>query len=140
MPNHFHLLVKQVLEKGIVKFMGNIQNGYVKYINIKEERAGPLFQSTFKAKRIETDEQLLHVSRYIHLNPVTAYLVESEKIIEYPWSSLSSYLSNTSPKQSFINTEIINSFFKNQKNHKEFILNQVEYQRELAKIKHLILE
>lgn len=142
MPNHFHLLLKQILEKGIVKFMGNVQNSYVKYLNIKEKRVGPLFQSAFKAKIIETEEQLLHVSRYIHLNPVTAYLIKQEKLIEYPWSSLSSYLNNNNifPKKLFVNTKIINIFFKTQENHKEFIFDQVEYQRELAKIKHLVLE
>lgn len=140
MPNHFHLLIKQISERGIIKFMANIQNGYVKYLNIKENRVGPLFQSAFKAKRIETEEQLLHVYRYIHLNPITAYLVETKKLTQYPWSSLSSYFSGTSKKYSFISTELISSFFKNQESHKKFIFDQIEYQRELDKIKHLVLE
>src|SRR3989338_6010554 len=61
MNNHFHFLLKQLTKNGISRFMANLQNGYAKYFNIKTRRAGPLFQSIFKAVRIATDEQLLHV-------------------------------------------------------------------------------
>lgn len=140
MPNHYHFLLKQVSEKGITNFMGNIQNSYVKYLNIKEDRVGPLYQSPFKAKRIETDEQLLHVSRYIHLNPSTGFVVEIEKLTEYPWSSLPTYLGKTSKSFSFVNPKPILDSFKNPDQYKEFVFNQAEYQRELAKIKHLVME
>ncbi len=138
MPNHFHFLLKQISDKGIIKFMSNLQNGYVKYLNIKGGRVGPLFQSAFKAKHIESDEQLLHVSRYIHLNPTTSYLVSKEKLSQYPWSSFPSYIGSS--LYLFVNTEIINSFFKDQEKHKEFIIDQIDYQRQLANIKHLVLE
>lgn len=140
MTNHFHFLLKQISKKGITNFMGNIQNSYVKYLNIKKGRGGPLFQSSFKAVRIETDEQLLHVSRYIHLNPSTGYLVEIEKLKEYLWSSLHAYLDNNSQEVTFINPELVLNLFKDKKKYKEFVFDQAEYQRELANIKHLILE
>lgn len=140
MPNHFHFLLKQISEKGLVHFIGNVQNSYVKYLNIKEGRAGPLFQSAFKAKRIETDQQLIHVSRYIHLNPSTSYLTEIKNLITYPWSSLSSYTNQSLNTLSFINTEIILSLFKNLEGYKNFVFDQAEYQRELNKIKHLVME
>ena len=140
MPNHFHFLLKQVTGNGVSVFMRNLQNSYVKYFNIKNERAGPLFQSMFKAVRIETDEQLLHVSRYIHLNPSTSYIVEPERLKDYNWSSLRIYLDNGSFDYSFVSSEIISSFFKNGKEYKKFVLDQASYQRELDKIKHLILE
>lgn len=140
MPNHFHLLLKQITEKGITSFMSNTQNGYAKYFNIKEGRGGPLFQSAFKAVRIETDEQLLHVLRYIHLNPSTGYVVEIEKLTEYPWSSLPDYLENINQRFAFVNPKVILNFFKNREKYKEFVFNQAEYQRELANIKHLTLE
>lgn len=73
MSNHFHLLLKQIKNKGIPKMLANLQNGYARYFNLKHKRRGPLFQSMFKAIRVETDEQLLHVSRYIHLNPSSSY-------------------------------------------------------------------
>src|SRR4029078_7647302 len=73
MPNHVHFLLKNMTEKGISHFMRNFQHSYSKYFNIKTHRTGTLFQPMFHAVRIETDEQLIHVSRYIHLNPVTSY-------------------------------------------------------------------
>jgi putative transposase len=140
MPNHFHLLLKQISDKGISVFMTNLQNSYVKYFNIKNERAGPLFQSMFKAIRVETDEQLLHVSRYIHLNPSTAYIVEPENLEDYRWLSLRDYLNKDSDSLSFVKSEAILSFFKKREDYGEFVLDQASYQRELDKIKHLALE
>ena len=85
MPNHFHLLGQQSTENGISKFMSQIQNSYTKYFNTKRKRIGSLLQGQFKAKRIETEEQLIHVSRYIHLNPYSSFIVKSTKQLkEYP--------------------------------------------------------
>lgn len=139
MPNHFHFLLKQLTEKGISVFLSNLQNGYAKYLNIKNDRVGPLFQSMFKAVRIATDEQLLHVSRYIHLNPSTGYLVEPENLLEYKWSSLGTYMKNGSAYP-FVKTELLASYFKNLDSYSKFILDQADYQKQLDRIKHLILE
>ena len=68
MPNHLHLLLRQLMDGGISKFMSNFANSYTRYFNTKSKRKGPVFEGKFKAKRIETDEQLLHLSRHIHLN------------------------------------------------------------------------
>lgn len=137
-PNHLHLLLKQISNNGIKAFMGNVQNGYAKYLNIKSGRAGPLFQSTFKAVRIETDKQLLHVSRYIHLNPSTSYLVEIDKLAEYPWSSLQDYINDSA--SSLIFQGYVLGLFKSREKYKDFIFDQAQYQRELAGIKHLTFE
>lgn len=138
MPNHLHFLLKSLTEDGVIKFMSNLQNSYAKYFNIRHERTGSLFQPMFKAVRIESDEQLIHVCRYIHLNPVTAYLVKTiEDLENYPWSSYIYYLSNS---LSFISKELILSFFKNLKEFKKFTADQVDYQRRLNLIKHLSLE
>ena len=90
MPNHCHFLVRQVKEDGIAKFVSQLFNSYTKYFNTKYQRVGALFQGVFKAVRIETDEQLVHVSRYIHLNPAVSQL--DDNLINYPWSSLAEYL------------------------------------------------
>src|SRR3989344_2506445 len=75
MPNHFHLLLRENSSKRVQTFLSNFQNSFAKFFNIKNNRFGTLFQRPFKAKHIDTDGELLHVSRYIHLNPVTAYII-----------------------------------------------------------------
>ena len=68
MPNHFHMLVRQKKEKGIVKFMQKLGTGYTMYFNQKYERVGPLFQGRFKAITVLKEEHLLYLPSYIHLN------------------------------------------------------------------------
>ena len=139
MPNHFHFLLKQKLDRGISKFIKYLQASYALYFNTKYERIGPLLQGQFKAGRIEDDEQLLHVSRYIHLNPYTSYLLKDIKELEvYPWSSFLNYLGKSEHK--ICSTDEVLSFFKDKQKYKEFVFNQADYQRKLEDIKHLVLE
>ncbi len=70
MPNHFHLLVKQTVSRTIEMFMRSLCTRYVQYFNHRNNhRVGPLFQDAYKAVLVESPEHLLHLSRYIHLNP-----------------------------------------------------------------------
>jgi len=68
LPNHFHFILKQVVEGGISEFMKRLQGGYTWYFNQKEKRSGSLFQGTFKSKYIDSDGYLLHASVYVNLN------------------------------------------------------------------------
>ena len=141
MPNHFHFLLKQVTENGISIFTANFTNSYTRYFNSKEERVGPLFQGLFKAVRIESDEQLIHVSRYIHLNPVSSFLIKDEDLERYEWSSYPEYIHSS--HGSFISMEQILSFFPKKRAHikyREFVLDQIDYAKTLEQIKHLIME
>lgn len=138
MPNHFHLLLRQEIDNGISNYLSQIQNSYTKYFNTKFKETGHLFQGRFKAIRIETDEQLIHVSRYIHLNPYTSYIVkEISELLEYEWSSLPEYLD----KRGYLcEVEDVMSNFKDINSYKQFIIDQAEYQRTLGTIRHLLLE
>lgn len=139
MPNHVHFLVKEITERGISTFMRKFQNSYAKYFNTKTKRSGSVFQSMFKAVRITTDAQLLHVARYIHLNPLTSFIIKDIKELEkYPWSSFQSYLSNN--PSGAITTETVLKFFPSKDKFIKFTHDQIEYQKELNKIKHLLLE
>lgn len=139
MDNHFHFLLRQLVPNGIVRFMSNFQNSYTRYFNTKHERIGQLFLNQFKAVRISTDEQLVHVSRYIHLNPLTSYLVkEYVDLKEYKWSSFGEYSNLGLIKM--CNTNVITGFFSKKNTYEKFLVDQVSYQRELDRIKHLILE
>lgn len=139
MPNHFHLLLNQMKDNGISKFMANLQNSFTRYFNTKHERIGPLLQGQFKAVLIEDDNQLLHLSRYIHLNPYSSYIVKNLGILEeYPWSSFPEYLGRTAIE--ICNKNVILSQFKDRIAYKKFVFDQADYQRKLEAIKHLVLE
>lgn len=139
MPNHLHFLLKQVLDGGIRRFMRNIQDAYAKYFNTKYKRSGSLFQLMFRAVRIETNEQLTHVCRYIHLNPLTSYILrETEELRNYEWSSFGSYTEEL--PYHFIDTEFILNILDNRDRLIKFTFDQLDYQRELDNVKHLILE
>ncbi len=88
MPNHFHFLVRQNTINGITKLMRAICTNYVMYFNKKYDRVGTLFQGKYKGILIDNDTYLLHLSRYIHLNPVG--MGSDPK--SYPYSSYSYYL------------------------------------------------
>ena len=77
MPNHFHILVKEIKKGGISAFMEKLTTGYSMYFNKRNDRVGPLFQGTFKAQHITRDEHLKYLYAYIHLNPV--------KLIDSRW-------------------------------------------------------
>ncbi|HCB22750.1 hypothetical protein A3B42_01190 [Candidatus Daviesbacteria bacterium RIFCSPLOWO2_01_FULL_38_10] len=139
MPNHIHFLLKEIREKGISTFMRKFQDSYAKYFNTRTKRSGSLFQSMFKAVRILTEEQLLHVTRYIHLNPVTAYILKDlNELSNYSWSSYPIYIGKQS--SDIISTNEILGFFSSKDKFIKFTEDQIDYQRELDKIKHLLLE
>ena len=136
MPNHYHLLVKQLSDSGIAKYIGNVQNSFAKFYNLKNDRHGTLFEHAFKAKFIETDEEFLHVSRYIHLNPVTSRLIDVDQLATYPWTSLPHYIKG----DGFISSEKILDMLSSKGNFLRFINDQVDYQKKLHDIKHLIID
>lgn len=140
MPNHYHILIEQVADKGIQKYIANFQNSFTRFFNVKNKRKGSLFLPRFKAVRIENDEQLLHVTRYIHLNPLTSFIVESfDKLVRYPYSSLPLYC-NEVEIYSICSTERIKSYFKESSSFQKFHQDNVEYQQQLGKIKHACID
>lgn len=66
MPNHFHFLLKQSKANSIDKLMNSLGTRYTMYFNRKYKRVGGLYQDVYKAVLVQTDEQLIHLSCYIH--------------------------------------------------------------------------
>ncbi len=98
MPNHFHMLVRQLHDGGITLFMRKLSTGYTMYFNKRYERSGVLFQGRYKAKHVADQQYLAHLTHYIHANPIahaTSAEVEppqSSKVLDaYPWSSWHTY-------------------------------------------------
>lgn len=102
MPNHFHLILRPIVENGITDFMRRLLTGYAMYFNIKYKRKGVLFETNYKSILIEDEEYLKHLSRYIHFNPkaivscennfVENILPASEILKKYKWSSFLDYV------------------------------------------------
>ncbi len=92
MSNHYHLLLRPLVEGGVAKFMTKINTGFTMYFNKRYERSGHLFQGRYKHKEIDTESSLLYVSAYIHLNPVRANICQSAE--QYPWSSCKDFVSD----------------------------------------------
>ena len=136
MPTHIHLILRQLKKDGISIFMGKVLNSYTRYFNLKNKRKGPLWESKFKNVEVGTDEQLLHLTRYIHLNPVTANLVEDPH--EWSFSSYKEYLGEKQLKESICNYSRLLDVIP--EDYKEFVSSRKEYQRDLAGLKELYLE
>ncbi|OGE26600.1 hypothetical protein A3C26_04330 [Candidatus Daviesbacteria bacterium RIFCSPHIGHO2_02_FULL_39_12] len=111
MPNHFHLLIKQKTAGLIDKFMNSLGTRYTMYFNKKHKRVGPLYQDVYKAVMIKSDEQLLHLTSYIHRNPILKRLLQEDVLrvcLSQP-SSLSEYLGNS--QFSWVHPEEILAYF-----------------------------
>jgi len=134
MPDHYHLLVKEIKENGVTQFLQKCNTSVAKYINTKKERRGPLFESRFKAKHINSNKYLLHLSLYIHLNPLDFldsknwrrgdlknWDLKKKKLLKYPWSSLRSFLYNDFEDPILSGTEIVSDQFKNKKDYDLFL-------------------
>lgn len=113
MPNHFHLLVKQLNERSIHEFMHSISTRYSIYFNKKYKRVGKLFQNAYKAALITDDPYLLHLSLYIHRNPL-----EHIKDLKSAYSSYAEYLKLRHTP--WINSSIILSYFSSPNNPNKY--------------------
>lgn len=138
MPNHFHLLLKQRLDGGISLFMKKITDSYTRYYNTKNKRVGPVFQGAFKAIHVSSEEQLLHLSRYIHINPLVSAVVRESEFMTYPWSSLHDYAGGI--PSSFVSTEPVLQHFRSPQEYIQFVVDRIEYGIRLEEIKHITLE
>jgi len=119
MPNHFHLLLQQKKIDSMTKFLRCTCTSYSMYFNKKYERVGPLFQGIYKAANIENENYLLHLSRYIHLNPRELFtevqpLTRDQPLQrDYEWSSYPEYVGKR--KTEWVKTDLILSYFSSAK-------------------------
>lgn len=134
MPDHYHLLLKELKDGGITGFLHRCNTAIAKYINTKQQRKGPLFESSFKAKHIDSNQYLLHLSLYIHLNPLDFLFNKNWRmgnlknwqpkmgeLIKYPWSSLKSFLYEDFEDRIVSGQKIIKGQFKDEEDYKKFL-------------------
>ncbi|MCR4333746.1 MAG: transposase [Patescibacteria group bacterium] len=118
MPNHFHLVLKEVVEGGITAFMRKMGTAYTMYFNSRHERTGNLFLKPFQSRHVSTDRYFQHLINYVHCNPAvlyepqwkTSHIVDpqflGEHIVAYPYSSLGAHMSIYTPASTILDTEI----------------------------------
>ncbi|MFH0803883.1 MAG: transposase [Candidatus Tagabacteria bacterium] len=119
MPNHFHLTIREIKENGVSQYMQRILTAYTKYFNTKYGRSGHLFQGPFQIVHIKNNEQLLHLSAYIHRNP-RELKQWKEKEHQYPWSSYQDYIEENR-WNNILKPQIILEQFSNKREYKDFI-------------------
>jgi len=135
MTNHVHILLRENVEGGISRYIQKLLNSYAKYFNMSQERVGSLFSNPFRAVLVVSDEQLLHVSRYIHLNPYVAHMVDDA--VKYEWSSLSEYVVKTDNPT--CHSTLINSLAGYQK-YRRLVADEADYAQSVADNEHLCID
>ena len=151
MPNHIHLLVRQIKNNGITQFMKKLGTGYAVYFNKKYDRKGHLFLGRFRAVHIKTNEQLKTVFVYIHTNGIS--LIEPKwkekgisnvkKVIKflenYKWSSYPDYLGKKN-FPSVTKRDFLLKVMGGKRGCREFVNGWIKYKKEIRDFNKIALE
>ncbi|MDO8462859.1 MAG: transposase [bacterium] len=135
MPNHFHLIIRELEEGGIARYMQRLLNGYTKYLNTKHEKSGHVFQGTYQAVHVEDDDQLCYLSAYIHRNPrdLPAWRNCEQ---EYPWSSYQDYVSENRWK-GFLSPDIVLNQIGYGDRYRSFVQRSGAKERAMDSVLHI---
>jgi REP element-mobilizing transposase RayT len=128
MDNHFHMLLYQIEKGGMTLLMRSIMTAYSAYFNRKYDRTGSLFESRFKSALVYSDTHLLHVSRYIHLNP------RGWKYFSY--SSINYYRNANEPK--WLQTQRVLQHHSSRSEYLKFVGDYEDSKRVLDDLKHAL--
>lgn len=128
--NHFHILVYQKDSSDLEKFMRSLMTSYSRYFNLRYKRTGPLFESRYKAVRIDQDSYLHHITRYIHLNP--------RSWEHYRHSSLRYYREGNEP--AWLKTEKILVLFRGRDDYMRFVADYEELRDMMSELKYRLAD
>jgi putative transposase len=149
-PNHFHLLLEEIQENGISRFMHKLSTGYTGFFNKKYERVGGLFQGTFKAVEVESDGQLTYLLAYINaINPgqevepeLKSKAQNPKEILEfikyYPWSTHPEYSGRRD--SIIVDKTIMKNFFSDSKKYEKFITDIIRGKKKFGLSEGFLLE
>jgi putative transposase len=144
MPNHFHLLLKEVSEGCISRFMRKLGIAYAMYFNIKNERVGNLFVKPFRSRHVADDKYFKHIVQYVHLNAAELFepmwkqgrvkntITLEKKIVQYRYSSMPDYYGINRPEQAILSQET-KELFEELPPIAELIADSMEYYRNMSR-------
>ncbi|HBG33380.1 MAG TPA: hypothetical protein DDW82_06690 [Acholeplasmataceae bacterium] len=136
-PNHFHLIIKQKQDGGVVSFMQKIGTGYTNYFNIKQKRSGALFQGKFKAIHIDSNAYLLYLSAYVNSN-YFIHMQSEKNSASWPYSSFADYITRAGVSK--YDENIILSQFSGASDYRRFVENNAFYMKEKKNLQKYLLE
>lgn len=136
MPTHIHIVLQQLVDGGISKYISLVLNSYTRYFNTSHNRVGPLWSGRFKSVLVSEDEQLLHLTRYIHLNPTSANLAKKPE--QWEFSSYLEYLREIDNNEKLCNFD--NLIELSPKEYKKFVDDRKQDQRNISIIKFLTID
>jgi putative transposase len=137
MPNHYHALVFLEGSSDFSNVLRGFTTSYVRAFNEWHGRVGYLYQGNTKAKRIKNDEHLIHVCRYIHLNPVTACLVDRPE--DWKYSDYREWISDSTPVKKGC-MKVRSEYFKSGVQYQAFVMDYLAEERMRAEIERMIFD
>jgi len=134
-PNHYHFILQQKRDRGIEKFMHRVATGYTMYFNERYHRSGSLFQGSFKATHINSNELLLHLAAYVNCNVEIHGIAKAE---DYKWCSFPDYLGKK--KSDILSKDIISDQFRDIQSFRDFSVSYIKHFKERKADEKVFLE
>ena len=134
-PNHFHFILKQISDKGIEKFMHKIGISHTKHYNDKYKRNGSLFQGTYKAIMIDSNEYLLYLSAYVNTNNFIHGYNDNNN---WKYSSLLEYLGKRD--DGLVSKNVISDQFSKTEDYNAYLKSNAEYIRDKKELQRYLIE
>ncbi|MBI3634161.1 MAG: transposase [Candidatus Yonathbacteria bacterium] len=137
--NHYHFVLQEIKEGGITKFMHKFGTGMTNRFNTRHKETGRLFQGSYKARRVDSDNYLKYLNVYVHIKNIfelypggiERVLYEFEDAyqfaIHYPYTSLGIYINNNQKIKEIISSDILNDEFADEQEFKKFARACVEH-------------
>lgn len=126
MPNHYHFLLRPEKEDAISRFIQRLFNSYTQAFNRQQNRSGTLFEGRVKSKLVDCDEYVIHLCRYIHLNPVQARLVGSPS--QWVYSNYLEWVERRSGV--LVDREFVREYFPTPEDYEAFVMSEIDISME----------
>ena len=136
MPNHYHFLLRQDSDWPLSKFIGVLFNAYAQAVNQQQARHGSLFEGRFRHRRVDREEYLTQLCRYIHLNPVKAQLVQQPE--HWPYSNYRDWIGLRAG--ALIDQSFVQAHFQSSEDYHRFVTDWQDAERAQAHLHSFMLD